>query len=397
MDIHHYERRYQRKLELIKESDIPQADKEIIYQFNNFCLTKDISVGKIEVYLHYLVKFVKMLNKPIVKATKQDIMRIIAELNQTSYSEETKKAFKIAIRRLYKIVRGVDEGDPYPEEVRWIDIKIKNNHRKLPEELITEEELIKIVHCTENMRDRALIATLGESGCRVSEVGLMKIKHVAFEEYGARLTVTGKTGARKILVVNSSSFLREWINMHPRNFDPESYLWYNPQNTGCLTYARIVEVLKKATRKAGIKKKIHPHLLRHSRATRLANVMSDSQLKNYLGWIQGSKMASIYIHMSGKDTDSAILKTNGLQVKKEEKEPALKPLNCLRCKTVNIATNRFCNTCGLILDKKVQNEVLVNDMKKAEANNLMDELFKDPEVLEVVLKKIKEVKLMQSQ
>ena len=125
--------------------------------------------------------------------------------------------------------------------------------------------------------------------------------------------------------------------------------------------------------------------------------MSDSQLKNYLGWIQGSKMASIYIHMSGKDTDSAILKTNGLEFQKEApKEPPLKPLNCLRCQNVNSATNRFCNVCGMILDKKMQNQVLVEDQKRIEANNLMDELFKDPEVLGLVLKKIKEVKLMQS-
>lgn len=397
MDIHNYEKRYRRRLELINESDISKADKEIIHKFNNYCLTKDISFGKLEVYLLYLMKFCKLLKKPIVKATKDDLMRVIAELNQSTYSEETKKAFKITLRRLYKIVRNVEDGEPYPEEVRWMTINIKNNHRKLPEELITEDELINIVHCADNIRDKALIATLGESGCRISEVGLMKIKHVSFEEYGARLTVNGKTGMRKILVINSSPFLREWINQHPYNRDPESYLWHNPQNNACLRYTRIVDIIKAAAKRAGIKKKVNPHNFRHSRATRLANVMSDSQLKNYLGWIQGSKMASVYIHMSGKDTDNAILKSNGLEIKREEqKESALKPLSCMRCQTVNIATNRFCNTCGLILDKKMQGEVLVSDMKKAEANNLMDELFKDPEVLQVVLKKIKEVKLIQS-
>ncbi len=397
MDIHNYEKRYRRRLELINESDISIEDKAVIFKFRDYCLTKDISVGKLEVYLFYLMKFAKMLKKPIVSATKDDLMRVIAELNQTDYSEETKKAFKIMLRRLYKILRGVEENGIYPEEVRWMTINIKTNHRKLPEELLTEDEVTNIVHCAGKVRDKALLATLGESGCRVSEVGLMKIKHVAFEEYGARLTVTGKTGARKILVINSSPFLKEWINQHPYNREPESYLWHNPQNNSCLTYTRIVAILKRAAKKAGIRKNVHPHLLRHSRATKLANVMSDSQLKNYLGWIQGSKMASIYIHMSGKDTDEAILKTNGLEIRKEiQKEPGLKPIDCMRCQTVNVATNRFCNICGLILDKKMQSEVLVSDMKKSEANNLMDELFKDPEVLQLVLKKIKEVKLMQS-
>ena len=240
MDIHNYEKRYKRRLELIEESDISSEDKEIIYKFNNYCLTKDISPGKLEVYLLYLMKFTKMLKKPIVKANKDDLMRVIAELNQTDYSEETKKSFKITLRRLYKIVRGVDDGDPYPEEVRWMTIAIKNNHKKLPEELINDEEIISLVHCGETVRDKALLATLCESGCRVSEVGLMKIKHVSFEEYGARLTVTGKTGTRKILIINSSPFLKEWINQHPHNNNPDSYLWYNPQTKDLLRYARIV-------------------------------------------------------------------------------------------------------------------------------------------------------------
>lgn len=394
MDIHNYEKRYKRRLELIRESDIPNADKEIIFKFNNYCLTRDIGCAKLEVYLFYLLRFVKMLKKPIVEATKDDLMRVVAELNQSHYSEETKKAFKTSLKRLYKIVRGVDDDGVFPEEVRWIDVKIKNNHRKLPEELINEEEINSIVHCAEKFRDKALIATLYESGCRVSEVGLMKIKHVSFEEHGARLTVSGKTGTRKILVINSSPFLKQWINQHPYNRDPDSYLWYNPQNNGCLNYTRIVAILKMAAKKAGVNKKLHPHLLRHSRATKLANVMSDSQLKNYLGWTQSSRMASIYIHMSGKDTDDAILKTNGIEIKQETpKEPALKPLECLNCQTINVATNRCCNTCGMILDKKMQNKILGEDQRKIEANNFMNELFNDPEILRLVMKKVKEVKI----
>ena len=46
---------------------------------------------------------------------------------------------------------------------------------------------------------------LSETGARIGEIGSMKIKHVSFEQYGARLTVKGKTGMRKILLFNSVS------------------------------------------------------------------------------------------------------------------------------------------------------------------------------------------------
>ena len=43
-------------------------------------------------------------------------------------------------------------------------------------------------------RDKAFIMTLWESGCRVGEILALRIRHVAFDEYGAILRVSGKTG-----------------------------------------------------------------------------------------------------------------------------------------------------------------------------------------------------------
>jgi len=46
----------------------------------------------IAVYLLYLRKFVALLKKPIIGATKEDLMKVVAEFNQGDYSEETKKS-----------------------------------------------------------------------------------------------------------------------------------------------------------------------------------------------------------------------------------------------------------------------------------------------------------------
>ena len=226
------------------------------------------------------------------------------------------------LRKFYRFIRGITKSCQYPPEVEWMSIAIPNNHKKLPEELLTEEEILKIIQKCGTLRDKALISLLAESGCRVGEIGAMKIKHVSFEKYGARITVGGKTGMRKILVINSSPYLQEWINQHPTNEDSDSYLWCG-NNTELISYARICGILGKAVKKAGIKKRVYPHLFRHSRATFLANRMSDSGLKNYLGWTQASKMAGIYIHMSGKDADEAILKMNGIEVETEKIEECL--------------------------------------------------------------------------
>ena len=118
------------------------------------------------------------------------------------------------------------------------------------------------------------------------------------------------------------------MNIHPLKSNPDSPLWteykrrkreekdrviYIREHTN---YRAAVMVLQRAAQRAGIKKKIHPHLFRHSRATYLAKHLTEAQMKEVFGWTQGSEMASIYVHLSGRDVDDALLKVYG--VKKDE-------------------------------------------------------------------------------
>jgi hypothetical protein len=77
--------------------------------------------------------------------------------------------------------------------------------------------------------------------------------------------------------------------------------------------------LIKVSNKAGINKNLHPHLFRHSRATYMANFLTEAQMNAYFGWVQGSDMPAVYVHLSGRDIDDAVLKANGIM--KSENEP----------------------------------------------------------------------------
>ena len=44
----------------------------------------------------------------------------------------------------------------------------------------------------------------------------------------------------------------------------------------------------------------------------MANYLTEAQMNVYFGWVQGSDMPSIYVHLSGRDVDYAILKANGV-------------------------------------------------------------------------------------
>jgi hypothetical protein len=70
-----------------------------------------------------------------------------------------------------------------------------------------------------------------------------------------------------------------------------------------------------------------------------------------MGWIIGSKEARTYVHLSGRDTEKAILGMYGM-VKEEEKEVKMKPIKCPRCGLMNDPFSKFCSGCSLGLDEK---------------------------------------------
>jgi hypothetical protein len=112
-------------------------------------------------------------------------------------------------------------------------------------------------------------------------------------------------------------------------------------------------------------------------------------MKQYFGWVQGSDMASVYVHLSGRDVDNALFRLNGLKVNEKVKEEEFKPLNCPRCKFRNSPDAKFCSICGMCLDV---NAAIKIDELRIKADALMNELMKNPQVLNVLLEGIEKLK-----
>jgi len=164
-----------------------------------------------------------------------------------------------------------------------------------------------------------------------------------------------------------------------------------------MAYGTISSLLKRLFKKAGIKKKSNPHLFRHSRATLMANHLTEFQMNQYFGWIQGSDMPSTYIHMSGKEVDNAILEMNGVKSREEKKESVLRPVKCPRCDTINSYNSKYCNKCSGILDLKLAMEIEENRTKeesmRSNSDDVMNLLMKDKDVQKLLLEKITQLGL----
>ena len=116
-------------------------------------------------------------------------------------------------------------------------------------------------------------------------------------------------------------------------------------------------------------------------------------LKQLAGWSGSSTMAEVYIHLSQRDVEDALLqKVYGIKTTEKEDHNSVKI--CPRCKEPNPFFSTICQRCGAPLDEKELIEAEMNSspekLKEIDsmANTLMNLLKSNPGLLEQ-LKSIK--------
>jgi len=386
-------RRIENTKKEIMESDIDEKNKELILNFDDEIKANGLTFSTRRIRLMALKKLVFSIKKPLTKLEKKDLVEYFSELEE-SLEPLTVKIHKVSVKRFFKWLNGNKE---YPDVVDWIKVSNNHNKNKLPEELLTKEEIKNMIELADNPRDKALIALLYDSGCRAGELLSLRIKHIQFDRYGAKVTIEGKTGMRRIRIVNSSPYVQLWIEHHPDGDNPEAPLFvtmgYNRYGN-LISESSLRSILKKWAKKAGIKKRIYPHLFRHSKATHMAKLLTEAHMRIYFGWSKRSPMTDVYVNLSGGDVEERILEIHNIVEKKEDK---LEPKKCERCKHMNPATAKFCYNCSLPFDqktammidnaresteKKLLSIILNNDTIR---NEIKQEIMKDPETLRALI------------
>ena len=389
IDIYGHKKKLERYNRRIKEEpDFEEETKKEILRFLDYCSATGLSIQRMNFYLDRLFPIAKRLKKPFKEASRADLEALVAWVERNeNWSSETKNIYRVTLKKFYKWLEG--NGTEYPEKIAWIRM---NNGRKkgmLPEELLDHEDINKMLDAAENPRDKAFISTLTESGCRITEIASLCIKNIGFDEYGATILVDGKTGMRKVRLIQSVHHLSYWLENHPHKDDPNAFVWVTltGKNKGKsnMNYPAIRRQIQKIAKKAGIKKRVNLHGFRHARATELAKMgLSGAQMAGYLGWTQSTKMAGTYIHLAGKDVDDALLKAYGIKKKDDENGK----IKCPRCFKLHNITARFCEGCGMPLNMRAAVEL---EDKRAEFEKKIEpimELLKDKEVKEFLAKKI---------
>ena len=379
MGIYNHTKKLQAAERTILNGNYSTVNKELIIKFEHTLFAEGLTKVRIVKYLSQLNVISGMITVDYPNVTKDDIMEHVAEIEKSDRSTWTKQDYKITIKRFF---RWLNNGKD-PETTAWIKSK-SYNKTKLPEELLTEQEIKDMINVSEYVRDKAFIAILYDSGARTSEIANLKQKHIVFDQYGAVITVDGKTGMRRVRLIFSVPYLATWLDVHPQKDKPDAYVWIalGKRNRGTqMKYAAIRMMIKRTALKAGIKKRVYNHLFRHSRSTELAQHLTQAQMEEHLGWVHGSDMPRNYIHMSGKQVDNALLKIHGI-VKDENLTPELKTVTCPRCDTINGPTSKYCSRCGMAMD--IQTAKNVEQERSEYMMKFMELVNKEPAIMQML-------------
>lgn len=351
MGIYNEKNSFEREIARVQSAAISDENKNVILEFKSYLIATRIGILRTTRYVNILRQISQRYNsKNYSDWTKKDVIETLEKIEMEDYSPYTKKEFDKTLKRFFKWSKGEN----------WEGLEAIKGNRKINRkpDILSKEEVLSVIEAATHPRNKAIVSLLYEGGFRIGELASIRFKDIEFNKFGGKVKVRGKTGERLVPFVISESYLKIWMGMHPCPGEDNSlFVSLSPRSYGKPLYYEIYNhIVKAAVNGAGIKKRISPHTLRHSRATHLASMLTESEMCHYLGWQLGSDMPRIYVHLSGRDIDNAIYsKVYGLDTG-DKKEENIMPVICPRCKENCGPASEYCYRCGMSLkEEKVLN------------------------------------------
>ena len=173
-------------------------------------------------------------------------------------------------------------------------LPLTKSKQKLPV-VLNRTEIREMFEVTTNIKHKVVLALLYYAGLRLSEVGNLKWQDIDFER---GLIHIKQAKGEKERVVFLHDRLRELLTGY--GIRKSGIILYSERG-GKYNERTIQQIVKNAARKAGIKKKATPHVLRHSFATHLLEAGADIRYIQQLLGHKSPRTTQIYTHVANKD------------------------------------------------------------------------------------------------
>jgi len=290
------------------------------------------SLKTIENYDHYLKRFLAQSKLQKAEDVSDETVRqyrLWLNRLEPTLSKKTQNYHLVALRAFLKYLSRRDIESLSAEKIDLV---------KVPErdlDLITEDELERLLDAPINppdeglkaLRDKAILELLFSTGLRISELCSLNIDSINFKR--DEFSIRGKGGKVRVVFlsemarqslktyldtradINEALFIRitnggnvESIPHRDSTFAENETLANKKQiqrsDTNRLTPRSIERIIKRYAIKAGISKKVTPHIIRHCFATDLLSAGADIRSVQSLLGHSNIATTQIYTHITDK-------------------------------------------------------------------------------------------------
>jgi integrase/recombinase XerD len=261
---------YPQEKNFLEVFDLPEMVEDYLFELE----IRNYSHNTIKTYRSIINNFHKFLKDETELKTEIQVLRAFKR-----YIRYLKREKSVSQNYIYLVTVVVKKFFEYNDIHILEEVKTPKRTKSLPKSL-NEDEVKSLIHALDSydpvdsssptseslkLRNKLILALLYSSGLRVSELVTIQINHVDFDERTIR--IRGKGEKDRIVLFDDATkiMLEEFIQK--RSCDSE-YLFVNRQGNH-LTPRYVQMMIKDYARVAGIKKKVTPHILRHSFATHL--------------------------------------------------------------------------------------------------------------------------------
>ena len=248
-------------------------------------------------YDYLLIK--KNFSDVTIKNYRQCLTRVIKEIGLKPKIEQIEKYVAEMRRKGYSYSHIRNTSNALEKWMEFIGRPLKLPRMKRPKSIIkdilTEGEIARILAASKDSREKTIIAVLAYSGIRNKEFCSLKTRNVDLDN-GVLKIIDGKGNKDRIAYISREcgKIISEYLRDYSRN--GESFLITTLVRDNQYTGWDLRKRIKVMAKRAGIKKRVYPHLMRHSLAVNLlqrgSNIMSIQQILGH----QSLQSTLIYAH-----------------------------------------------------------------------------------------------------
>ena len=282
-----YSRVYVRHPKPQREYTLPEGYLELLEQ-------KRYSPSTIKTYRAYFSDFMEYhKGRNIDRLKVADINKYILYLvNEKKISVSQQNMRINASKFYYEQVKG-------GQRQYYGGITRAKEYKSLPE-VLSRNEVSHILSCLSNPKHRCMISLIYSAGLRRSELLNLTPKDIISERMLVRIMGKGRKCRYSLLSEKLLKDLREYF----KEYRPQKWLFEGEKPGEQYSASALVKVLKEAASRAGIKHRVHVHMLRHSFATHLLEQGTDLRTIQELLGHNDIKTTSIYLHVTSAHKSS---------------------------------------------------------------------------------------------